>query len=183
MNEEICLNSRSVYRGRVVSLHVDQVSLPNGRQTSREVMDHPGAVAIVPVHKDGRVTLVRQYRYAVGQTLLEIPAGTLAPGEDPVEAASRELAEETGLRSERFEPLVGFYPSPGVSSEYLWVYMARELSSCVGQTEEDEFIEVVTLPLNQALDLVGRGDIRDSKSIIGLVLARDHLNENARVPG
>lgn len=175
MNRETCVSSRRVYDGRIVAVRVDEVELPNGRHTVREVLEHPGAVAIVPVDDDGRVVLVRQFRYATGRSLLEIPAGTLAPGEDPVRAAERELREETGLEADHVSLLAEFYPSPGVSTEYMWVFLARGLRPAEGHLEEDEFIEVVTQPLLDVRELIDSQQIQDAKSIIGLLLARDSL--------
>lgn len=175
MNEETRIASKWVYKGRIVGLRIDEVRLPNGRRTTREVLEHPGAVAIVPVKGDGQVVLVRQFRYAVGRALLEIPAGTLGPGEDPLAAAERELREETGFKAERFELLARFYPSPGVSTECMWVYLAQELTPCEGHTDEDEFIEVETRRLNETPALIASQEIQDSKSIVGLLLASDRL--------
>lgn len=174
MTEEIPISSRRVYEGRIVRLRVDEVELPGGRRAIREVMEHPGAVGIVPLDEAGRVILVRQFRYAVGQRLLEIPAGTLAPGEDPLDTADRELQEETGLKAGRFSLLAVFYPSPGVSTECIWVYLAEQLTQGTGQAEEDESIEVVKIPLDEALNLIASGEIRDAKSIVGLVLAKNY---------
>ena len=179
MNEEVCVARTRVSAGRSLGLRVDEGLLPNGRQTTREVLEHPGAVAIVPVKGDGRVVLVRQYRYAVGEALLEIPAGTLGPGEDPLDAARRELQEETGYKAKRFDLLVGFYPSPGVSTEYLWVYLARELTSSEACAEEDELIEIETRHLDETPALIACQEIQDSKSIIGLMLAKDRLSRAA----
>jgi len=175
MNREACISSRRVYNGRIVALRVDEVELPNGRHTVREVLEHPGAVAIVPVDDDGQVVLVRQFRYATGQSLLEIPAGTLTRGEDPIKAAERELREETGLEAERVSLLAEFYPSPGVSTEYMWVFLAQGLRPADGHSEEDEFIEVVRQPLLAVRGLIDSRQIRDAKSIIGLLLATDLL--------
>ncbi len=169
MRERV-LGTRRVYDGRVVSLRVDEVTLPGGGKTQREIVEHHGAVAVVPVA--GRdVYLVRQYRRAAGRALLEIPAGTLEPGERPVQALRRELAEEIGVRAARVRRLAAFYPSPGFLTEIVHLYLATGLRPARRQAEEDEDLEVVRVSLGRAMSLVNRGEIRDAKSIIGLLMA------------
>lgn len=164
------LRSRRIYDGRVISLRVDEVVLPSGRSASREIVEHRGAVAVVPITAQGGVMLVRQYRTATGGTLLEIPAGTLEVGEDPEGALQRELAEEVGMRAGRVERLASFYPSPGFLTEVVHVYLAADLSPHRLEGEEED-LEVVEMPLREAAALVRRGEIKDAKSIIGLLLA------------
>ena len=177
------IRGRTVFHGRVLDLHVDRVRLAKGRAATREVVRHPGAVAVVPITDAGDVVLVRQFRYAVGATLLELPAGTLAPGERPLVCARRELAEETGHVARRWQRLARFFSAPGFCDEVLHCYLAMDVRRAhAPQPEEDEAIEVVTLPLAGALDLVQRGTIRDSKSIIGLLLAARQLLVAARLP-
>lgn len=173
MKEET-VSSEQVYTGRIVRLRVDEVRLvPAGRLARREVVEHPGAVAIVPVTPDGHVLLVRQYRYAAGEELLEIPAGTLEPGEDPTDCAVRELAEETGHRATRVELLTSVFMSPGFCNELIHIYLARLEGMAGGprDPDEDEQLEVVRLPLARALDLARSGQLRDAKSVVGLCLA------------
>jgi ADP-ribose pyrophosphatase len=167
------------YRGRILNLRLDRVRLPDGRETTREVAEHRGAVAIVAVDAQGRVILVRQYRHAVERDLLEIPAGTLEPDEPPEQTAPRELKEETGYSAQRWEPLGRFYPSPGVLSEEMHLYLARDLVEGMSEAMEDENIEVEKVPLPDALDMVARGEIVDAKSIVGLLLAQKILNTMA----
>jgi len=164
------VGSRRIYDGRVVSLRVDEVALPSGRTAVREIVEHRGAVAVVPLLPSGEVVLVRQYRAAAGETLLEIPAGTLEPGEAPEQALQRELAEEIGMRAGRVRRLGAFLPSPGVLTEVIHLYLAEELTPHRAEAEEED-LEVVRLPLARARALVDRGEIRDAKSIIGLLLA------------
>jgi len=172
------LASTRVFRGRVVGLRVDEVRLlPGERRATREVVEHPGAVAVVAAGPDRRVALVRQYRYPVGEVLLEVPAGTLEPGEDPAGCALRELAEETGLRGERAEPLTSLYTSPGFSDEVIHVFLVRldSVRRDDPRPDEDERVEAVLMPLEEALALVRRGVIRDAKSAAALFLAAERL--------
>ena len=166
---EVVLSSELVYSGRVVKLRVDEVRLPNGRVAKREVVDHRGAVALVALDSDGNCLLVRQYRSAVGSVLLEIPAGTLEPGEDPADCARRELAEETGYRPGRLVEILGFYSAPGFCTEYLRVYLATDLVAQRAEADADEDIELVRLPLADCVELIRSGEIRDAKSIVGLL--------------
>ena len=166
--EEV-LASDEIYSGRVLKLRVDTVRLASGRESKREIVEHRGAVAIVPLDGQGNCLLVRQYRSAVGGDLLEIPAGTLEPGEDPSLCAARELAEETGYRPGRLTPLTGFYSAPGFCTEYLWVYLATDLVRDPRAADDDEEISLVRLPFERCVELVRAGEIRDAKSIVGLL--------------
>jgi len=167
--EEV-LGSRVVFEGRVVRVRVDQVRLRSGRVTIREIVEHRGAVGMVPLTSDGRVLLVRQYRPALGGWTLEIPAGSLEPGEQPEACVQRELAEEVGFEAGRVEHLLTFAPSPGFLTELLHLYVCTELRARVLPREEEE-MEVVPVPLREARQWVDRGEVRDAKSIIGLLLA------------
>jgi ADP-ribose pyrophosphatase len=168
---ERVLSSRRLYEGRILNLRVDTVELPGGGEATREIVEHAEVAATVPLDDDGTVTLVRQYRLAVGQALLEVPAGLVHPGEPLLEAARRELEEETGLRAARLRHLVSFYVSPGFTDERVHLFLAQGLSQGHPQNAADERIQVVRLPLRQALALVERGDVQDAKSVIGLLLA------------
>jgi ADP-ribose pyrophosphatase len=154
---------------------VDTVALPDGSTALREIVGTPGAVVIVPVTDDQQVRMVRQYRSAIADLLLELPAGTLEPDEPPEQAAPRELAEETGDRAAHWQRLTGFYTVPGICNEYIHLFLATGLSPGPTNRETDEFIEVVTLPYAEALAMVKRGDIRDAKTIIGLLMVAEHL--------
>lgn len=178
MSERV-LSTRTVYRGRVVHLRLDEVALPNGTRARREVVEHAGSVAVVPLLDDGDVVLVQQYRHPVGRTLLEIPAGTCEPNEDPLACAHRELAEETGYTAAHVERLLGFYAAPGFCTEYLDVFLATGLRPGTARPEEDEGIALVRLPLAEALARIARGDICDAKSIIGLLVANQHLGRKS----
>lgn len=171
ISPERVIESRRIYDGRIVHLHVDTVSLSNNRIALREIVNTPGAVAIVPLTEDGQVRLVRQYRSAVADYLLELPAGTLQPGESPEAAAPRELAEETGDRAENWTHLTSFHTMPGVCDETIHLFLATGLTSGATNRDPDEDIEVVTLPLARALEMSRSGEIRDAKTIVGLFLA------------
>jgi len=166
---EVVLSSEVIYSGKVVKLRVDEVRLPNGRATRREVVEHRGAVALVALDADGNCLLVRQYRSAVGRVLLEIPAGTLEADEDPAACAARELAEETGYRPGRLVELFGFYSAPGFCTEHLWVYLATDLVAEALEADADEDIELIRAPLGDCVELIRSGEIRDAKSIAGLL--------------
>jgi ADP-ribose pyrophosphatase len=166
---EETISTRRVYEGRVVSLRVDRVRLPDGRVTDREIVEHGGAVGVVALDDDGNVLLVRQFRSALGKHLLEIPAGTLEVDEDVRACAFRELHEETGYSAQQMEPLYAFYSSPGFSNERIWLFLATCLTPGTQDVESDELIEVVKVPLQRALEMVAAGEICDGKSILGLV--------------
>lgn len=164
------LSTEQVFDGRVVSVYIDELSLPDGRRARWERVAHPGAVGMVPLQSDGTVLMVRQYRNAVGGELLEIPAGKLDPGEPPETCAARELAEEVGMRAGELTKLAGFYNSPGYSDEYFHLYLARDLRAAEGETDPDEFLEVEKHRLEELLEMVSLGAIADAKSIIGITL-------------
>lgn len=165
------LATRRVFRGRVISVRVDEIEGPRGQRHVREVVEHPGAVVLVPVDAYGNVILVRQPRHATGEVLLELPAGTLEPGEAPEKAARRELREETGCEAAELIPLGGFYSAPGFCTEYLWLFLARGLHLIGSAPEEDEEIEVVPTPLGRIPEMIRGGEITDAKSVAGLLRA------------
>ena len=164
------LNSQKVFDGSVFNVTVDTVS--EGELTyQREVVHHPGSAVIVPIFDDATVALVRQYRHPAVRYLLEVPAGTLAKGERPEIGAARELKEELGLVAARLEKLSEFFVSPGFCEEKMWVYLATELSEGEQALEDDEILDVVRLPIADALEMITSGEIEDAKTIIGLMLA------------
>ncbi len=164
------------YRGRILNLRVDTVRIPNGAETIREVVEHPGAVVIAAIDSDGRVLFVKQYRHAVGRELLELPAGTLERNEPPQTAARRELKEETGYTARQWELLASFFSSPGILTEEMHVYLASDLAEGTVEPMEDEDLRVEQVPLSEALKQVGSGEIVDAKSIVGLLLAEKKLD-------
>jgi ADP-ribose pyrophosphatase len=166
--------SRRIHEGRIVRLREDTVELGDGRSALREVVEHDEVAAVVPVDSEGDVILVRQYRLPAQEALLEIPAGGVDGDESVEEAAQRELQEETGFRAERLERLAGFFVSPGYCTEFIHVFLATELSESVIAGDEDEDIVLEKMPLASAVELVEMGEIKDGKSIVGLLLAADH---------
>lgn len=163
------IERRYVHAGRMIRVRVDRVELSNGRETTREVVEHPGAVAILAETEAGELILVRQYRYAIRDVSLEIPAGKLEPGEDPNTAAQRELTEETGYTAGTFERLATFYTSPGFSNEQMTLYWARGLTPGAQSLDDDEFLEAQAYTASEIADLLRRGEVTDGKSLVGLL--------------
>lgn len=172
---ETVLDSVPIFAGKVVKLRVDSVELPNGKKSTREVVEHPGAVAIVPVLPDQQIMLVKQYRHAVGEVTWEIPAGKLEAKEEPALCAERELEEETGYQATELIKTTAFFTAPGFTDEIIHLYIARGLKQTAQQTDPDEFIDVSVVPHSKALEMIQRGEIKDAKSIIGVLMARDYL--------
>lgn len=165
---ERTLSSRRAFSGRLLSLRVDEVELDSGRHATREVVEHPGAVAILAWDGE-RLAAVRQWRQAADAELLEIPAGTLEPGESPIVTAQRELAEECGVTAARWEIGPSFYTAPGFSTELLTLFLATELNPVEAEPPEDEALERSWLTLSEALAAVNDGRIRDAKSLVGIL--------------
>lgn len=170
MSREL-IESKRIFEGAVFAVDRDQLREPGGQEIVREVVRHAGGAGGLPVFADGRVALVKQYRHPAGKELLEIPAGKLEMGEQPEECAAREIEQEIGFRPGRMEPLAEFYSTPGFCSERLYVYLATELVGSAQALDHDEFVEIVYLPLAEAVELARRGAIEDSKTIIALLLA------------
>lgn len=169
------LTSELIYDGRVVHLYIDTVQLPNGHSAKREIVRHPGAVAIVPLDASRNVILVSQYRHAAGRVLLEIPAGTLNPGEDPDLCAARELQEEIGQKPGSLKKLGGIYLAPGYSTEYIHLYLATDLVESRLNMDADEFIEVSRLPMPEVIRRIQSGEIADAKTISAIMMMmQDH---------
>ncbi len=164
-------SSRLVYDGKLLKVYYDTVELANGAPAWREVVRHPGAVVVVPVDGQGNVYLVRQYRYPYGKALLEVPAGKLEPGEPPLSAAKRELEEEVGARAGRWTGMGQLLPTPGFCDERQYVYLARGLELGQSHPDEDEFLEVVKLPLEQAVDMAVDGRLEDCKTVAAILRA------------
>src|SRR5580765_373475 len=166
--------SKEIFRGRVFDVTVDTVR--EGETTyQREVVHHPGSAVIIPAFPDGTIALVRQYRHPAVRYLLEAPAGTLNRGERPEEGAARELEEELGFVAGRLEKLSEFFVSPGFCEEKMWLYLATDLTKTEQRLEADEFIEVVRVSVDRALQMITDGEIEDAKTIIGLLLAAPRL--------
>lgn len=163
--------SESIYDGVLLHVKRDTVTLPNGKEAVREWVKHPGAAAVLPVFADGTVLLVRQYRYPVGRVTLEIPAGKLdSSTEDPLSCAMRELSEETGYTAAHYEKLTTIGTTVGFSDEYIHIYAARDLRAGEQHTDDDEFIHVVKMPLEEAVQRVKSGEIFDAKSVTAILL-------------
>lgn len=167
--DEQILSRERIFTGRVIVLDTLEVRLPDGAAARRELVTHPGAVAIVPLDADDHVLMVRQFRIAAGRVMLEIPAGTLNPAEAPLACAERELQEETGHRAADLHPLGGMFVAPGYTTEYIHLYLATGLTESRLSGDADEFIEVVRMPLAQAIAHIDDGTIIDGKSIIALL--------------
>lgn len=167
---EKTLSSQQIYDGRILKLRLDTVRLPSGRVTKREIVEHDDCIAIVAIDGDDNVLLVKQFRKAVEKEVLEIPAGGIEPGEEPVAAVKRELREETGFLPQRVERIGGFYTSPGYSSEFLHLFVASDLTPAKLQAEDTEGIKVERVPISQILELIRTGAISDAKSVAGLLM-------------
>ena len=164
------ISSRSLYSGRIFNVRLDRIR-EDGHEYDREIISHSGSAVIVPVFEDGTVALVRQYRHAAGEYLLEIPAGTLEAGEDPKAGALRELEEEIGVTARSVEKLTEFYVSPGFLTEKMHLYLATGLTHVGQNLDDDEIVEIVRIPIKYALDMTQNGHIQDAKTIIGLTFA------------
>ena len=166
---EKTISSQQIYDGRAVKLRVDTVRKPNGKIATREIVGHSDCVAVVVLDSKDRAIMVRQYRKAVGKTLLEIPAGGIDPGEQPINCVRRELQEEIGYLPNKIDKIGGFYAAPGYCTEYLHLYLATFLIPSQLEAEDTEDIEVVRVPLSRIPDLIASGEICDAKSIAGLL--------------
>ena len=164
-----------IFRGRIISVRQDEVTLPNGGRVTLDVVHHPGAAAIVAVDADDTVALLRQFRHAVGGYIWEVPAGTLGDGEAPADCARRELEEETGLVAAQWTPLGSIITTPGFCDERIHLFLARDLRTTAAALEDDEVLTVSRVPLARALEMIVGGEIEDAKSIAALYRARAAL--------
>jgi ADP-ribose pyrophosphatase len=176
--KEMLLESQPAYDGKLLHVRLDTVQLPNGKTTFREVVRHPGAVVIVPIDNDGNLHLVRQFRYPCGRAVLEVPAGKLEPGEDPFAAAKRELSEETGAHAGRWIELGRLLPTPGFCDELQHLYLARDLTFGDTHPDEDEFLEQVTVPFDEAVAMAADGRLEDGKSVAAILRAAYRYKED-----
>ncbi|MCK5379254.1 MAG: NUDIX hydrolase [Acidobacteria bacterium] len=169
--EETKIDGRRVFEGRILTLEVDRVRLPSGGQSEREVIRHPGAAVMVPVTEAGEVLFVRQFRYATGEILLELPAGKLDPGENPATCAERETAEETGFRPGTVEKLGEFYTAPGFTDELIRAFLVTDLVPAPeAEADADEVLEMVSLTVDSYAEMVARGEIRDAKTLAAMAM-------------
>ena len=173
---ETKINSENIYDGTLLHVKKDKVELPNGDISYREWIKHPGASAVIPVTDNNEIILVRQYRYPIQALTMEIPAGKLdVAGEDPLECAKRELEEETGYSAQEYQFLTKLATTVGFSDEFIYIYAARGLKAGQQHTDEDEFINVVTVPLAKAVEMVHSGEILDGKSVVAILMLQNML--------
>ncbi|MGO0060917.1 NUDIX domain-containing protein [Brevibacillus fluminis] len=165
---EKTISSQPIYDGRIIKVKVDEVVLPNGKTAKREIVNHQGAVAVMALTDDNKLLAVRQFRKPLERSIVEIPAGKLERGEEPIECARRELLEETGYTAKELTLLSSFYTSPGFADEILHLFVATGLTAGEAQPDEDEFVEVLHLSLEEARQLHTAGDIRDAKTVVAL---------------
>ena len=171
--EEKTLSSKLIFDGKVIHLHVDDILLPNGNTSIREYCTHNGAVCVIPITSEGEVICVRQYRYAIGKSILEIPAGKLdSVDENPDDAVRRELREETGAISGKLTYLGLYYGSPALLSEKIYMYLAEDLSFGDCDPDDDEFLEIIKIPLDELVDMVLNGEIEDGKTQSAVLRAK-----------
>ena len=173
------IRSDKIYQGRVFGVRCDQVSLPNGKSVELDIVEHPGAVVLVPVDDQINLWFVRQFRHAGRVELLELPAGSLEPGEPPEACALREVREEIGMAAGHIEKIGEFYMAPGYSTEFLHVYLATDLRPSPLAADDDEFLSVETIPIRQVFEMVEAGQIHDCKTLASLYLARPFLGQMA----
>lgn len=176
MNNERTIKTDKVYQGKIINLRIDTVELPDKKYSKREIVEHPGAVAIVPITKDNKIVMVRQFRKSVEDVLLEVPAGKLEIGEEPFECAKRELLEETGYRSNELEYLFKFYTSPGFSNEIISIYIAKNLVKDVARPDEDEYIEIEEYDINDLINMIKNEEIKDAKTIVSILSVKNYVD-------
>jgi ADP-ribose pyrophosphatase len=165
---EKTISSQTIYDGRIIKVKVDDVLLPNGKTAKREIVNHQGAVAVLALTDEGKMVAVRQFRKPLERSIVELPAGKLERGEEPLACAIRELEEETGYQADQFTHISSFYTSPGFADEILHLYLATGLKKGESRPDEDEFVEVMELSLEEAHELHRAGEIRDAKTVLGL---------------
>jgi ADP-ribose pyrophosphatase len=169
------IETETIYTGRVFSLRRDRVRMPGGKEARLDIIDHPPAVTLLPVDDQGQILFVRQYRHAAGKELLELPAGVMEAGETPEACAHREIREETGMSAGSLQPIGEFLEVPGYSTEYMYVYLARDLKANPLPGDEDEFISVERYPIARAYHMAHSGEIVDAKTLASLLLAQPYL--------
>jgi ADP-ribose pyrophosphatase len=162
------MGTKKIYSGKVVTLNIDTVTLPNGVTIDLEIVRHPGAAAVVPLKENGTVVLIKQFRHAAGGFIYEIPAGKLHPGEDPKNCAARELEEEIGYQAGKLDLVSSIFTAPGFTDEVIHIYKATGLTKGRQQLDRDEVLEIVEVPLQEAIEMIRIGSIRDAKTMVGL---------------
>ena len=177
--EEKTLSSKTIYDGKIISLRLEEVELPDGNRAKRELVQHPGAVALIPITNEGKLILVKQFRKSLNRTLVEIPAGRIEIGEDPRVTAIRELEEETGYGAGKVTYIQSFATSPGFANEIIHLYLAEDLYEIENPAagDEDEFIELLEVTINEAEQLVASGEIYDAKTAFAVIYAKHQLKK------
>lgn len=177
--EEKTLSSQTIYEGKIISLRLEEVELPDGNRAKRELVQHPGAVALIPITNEGKIILVKQYRKSLNRTLIEIPAGRIEVGEDPKITALRELEEETGYGAREVTYIQSFATSPGFADEIIHLYLAKNLYEIENPAagDEDEFIELLEATIDEAEQMVAAGDIYDAKTAFAVIYAKHQLKK------
>ena len=169
------IKSQVVFKGKIIKVYFDEILLPNDKKATREKVWHPGAVGVVPVNDKNEVILIRQYRYPIEEVLIEIPAGKLDKNELPQKCAERELQEEVGATGGKLIHLTSFLTTPGFSNELLHLFIAVDFKKSKNNPDDDEFLQVIKVPLDKCISWIYDGTIKDAKSIIGILMARDYL--------
>lgn len=177
--EEKTIQSMPIYTGKIISVQVDDVRLPDGNESKREIVKHPGAVALIPIKDDGKIIVVKQYRKALERTIIEIPAGRIEPNEAPKLTAIRELEEETGYGAKEVTYIQSFATSPGFADEIIHLYVAKGLYEIdhPADGDEDEFIEQFEVTIDEAEEMVANGDIYDAKTAFAILYAKHELKK------
>lgn len=178
INEEVTIKSEKIYEGKIVNLRVDTIELQDKKYSKREIVEHSGGVGVVAITEEDEIVLVKQYRKAISKEILEIPAGKLELNEKPKDTALRELKEETGYSTDNIEYISEFYPTPAYCTEKIHVFLARDLVPGEQDLDENEFVEVIKLPFEEAYEMVLNGDLTDAKTIIGITLYGLERNKN-----
>ena len=168
---------KKIYSGRVLGINMETARLPDGREVDLEIIRHPGGSCILPLYDNGDVMLIRQFRHAAGGIIWEVPAGRIDEGDTPESCAERELREEGGVTAGRMEKIAEFFTTPGFCTEMLHIFLARDLKECGQSLEADEYLETVRMPLEEAVEMVHRGEIKDSKTMLALLMAHRKITE------
>lgn len=178
--EEKTMKSEKIYEGKILSVRVDTVELPDKKYSKREIVEHPGGVAIVPITNEKEIVFVKQYRKAAETALLEIPAGKLEINEQPIECAIRELKEETGFETKKMEYILDYFSSPGFTNEKIHIFIATGVIYGEATPEEDEYIDIVKVAIDDAMNMISNGTIKDGKTIIGIFMAYKRMMKNSK---
>lgn len=174
---ERTIKSDKIYQGKILNLRIDTVELPDQKYSKRELVEHSGAVAVIPITEDNKIVMVRQYRKSVEEYLLEVPAGKLEMGEEPLECAQRELLEETGYKSDNLEYLFKIFTSPGFSNEAISIFVAKNLVKDVAQPDEDEYIEIEEYEIDELMTMIKEEKIKDAKTISSILYMKNFLTQ------